>query len=116
MLSDKEAKIQLKAMAAKQPDKYYATSVLKAEGFSRKQCSKCSTWFWSTKNGNICGEPACSGGFRFIGNSPAKFKLDYIETWQKFAKLFTQWGYTPIKRYPVVARWREDTDFVQASI
>ena len=116
MLSDKEAKRQLKQIASKQPDKYYATKVLKAEGFSRKQCSKCHTWFWSTTSTDVCGEPSCSGGFRFIGNSPAKFKLDYIETWQKFSKLFTQWGYTPIKRYPVVARWREDTDFVQASI
>ncbi|MBS3147207.1 alanine--tRNA ligase [Candidatus Woesearchaeota archaeon] len=30
--------------------------------------------------------------------------------------MFKRLGYTPIKRYPVVARWRDDTDFVQASI
>jgi alanyl-tRNA synthetase len=116
MLSDKEAKVQLKALASKSPDKYYATGVLKEEGFARHQCSKCGRWFWSTRPSPVCGDPGCSGGFRFLGNSPAKFQLDYIETWQKFSKLFNKWGYTPIKRYPVVARWRQDTDFVQASI
>ena len=34
----------------------------------------------------------------------------------KFSKIFNKLGYTPIPRYPVAARWREDTDFVQASI
>ncbi|MBI4151028.1 alanine--tRNA ligase, partial [Candidatus Woesearchaeota archaeon] len=116
VLSDKDAKVQLKAEASKHPDKFYATGVLKEEGFARAQCKTCHKWFWSTKHSDVCGDPSCSGGFRFIGNSPAKFQLDYVQTWQKFAKLFTSWGYTPIKRYPVVARWRQDTDFVQASI
>ena len=65
---------------------------------------------------DFCGDPACAGGFTFINNTPAKNKLDYIQLWQKFAELFEKWGYTPIKRYPVVARWRKDTEFVQASI
>ncbi len=30
--------------------------------------------------------------------------------------MFKDLGYTPINRYPVAARWRKDTDFVQASI
>src|SRR3989338_10724542 len=115
MLSDKDAKAQLKALASKNPDKFYATSVLTEQGFVRRQCS-CGRWFWTAAKSTVCGEPACSGGYRFIGNSPAKFQLDYVETWQKFSKLFSKLGYTPIKRYPVVARWRKDTDFVQASI
>ena len=116
MPTDKEIKKEFKAKASKDPDKYYATSVLKAEGFTRKKCVKCSTYYWSVTNDNVCGNPACSGGFRFIGSTPAKKKLDYIGVWEEFAKLFKKWGYTPIKRYPVVARWRDDTDFVQASI
>ncbi len=116
MPTDKEIKAEFKIKASKEPDKYYATSVLKAEGFSRKQCKKCGTFFWSVKSGDVCGNPACSGGFRFIGNTPAKKQLDYIGVWSEFSKLFKKWGYTPIKRYPVVARWRDDTDFVQASI
>lgn len=116
VLSDKEAKVQLKAMTAKQPDKYYATGVLKEEGYTRHQCKKCQRWYWTATGSDVCGDPSCSGGFRFIGKSPAKKQLDYVETWQRFSKLFNSWGYTPIKRYPVVARWRQDTDFVQASI
>src|SRR3989338_8576927 len=116
MKPDKEVKKEFKAIASKSPEKYYAVSVLKQEGFMRKQCN-CGTMFWSVnEDQKTCGDPSCSGGFRFIGDSPAKEELDYIEVWQKFAKLFTKWGYTPIKRYPVVARWRDDTDFVQASI
>ncbi|MBI2558779.1 alanine--tRNA ligase [Candidatus Woesearchaeota archaeon] len=116
MPTDKEIKKEFKIKASKEPDNYYATSVLKAEGFSRKKCIKCGTFFWSVTHSDVCGNPACSGGFRFIGDTPAKKKLDYIEVWEEFSRLFKKWGYTPIKRYPVVARWRDDTDFVQASI
>ena len=115
-MNDKQIKKEFKATASKNPHKYYATSVLKAEGFSRKHCTKCGTYYWSVISDDICGNPLCSGGFRFIGNTPAKNKLDYIELWKEFSRLFTKLGYTPIKRYPVVARWRDDTDFVQASI
>ena len=115
MPSDKEIKKEFKAIASKNPDQYYATNVLRAEGFSRKQCT-CGTFFWSAVDAVTCGDPACSGGFRFIGKSPAKRKLDYIGVWSAFAEMFKKRGYTPIPRYPVAARWRTDTDFVQASI
>ena len=115
MPTDKEIKKEFKLKASLNPDAYYATAALKREGFSRKKC-KCGTFYWTTVDAPTCGDPACSGGFRFIGNTPAKNKLDYIGVWKKFAELFTKWGYTPIDRYPVVARWRDDTDFVQASI
>ena len=116
MANDKEIKKEFKAKASKEPDKFYATSVLKSEGFMRSQC-KCGTFFWSVKaDQKTCGDPACSGGFRFFGKSPAKKEMDYIEVWREFAKHFSKLGYTPIDRYPVVARWRDDTDFVQASI
>ena len=116
MPTDKEIKKEFKAKASKEPEKYYATSVLKSEGFKRKQCTSCNIYFWTITNSEVCGNPACSGGFSFIGNTPATKKLDYIGVWTEFSKLFKKWGYTPIKRYPVVARWRDDTDFVQASI
>ncbi len=115
MQTDKEIKKEFKLKASQNPDAYYATAVLKREGFSRKHC-KCETFYWTTVDAETCGDPACSGGFRFIGNTPAKNKLDYVGVWKKFAELFSTWGYTPIPRYPVVARWRDDTDFVQASI
>ena len=116
MKTDKEIKAEFKKKASEEPDKYYATSVLKSEGFSRKKCSSCGKHFWSTGDSGKCGDPSCSGGFRFIGSSPAKKQLDYIQLWNEFSRLFSKLGYTPIDRYPVAARWRQDTDFVQASI
>ncbi len=115
-MNDKEIKLQFRRKASLDPDKYYATSVLKEEGFSRKNCSNCKRFFWTVTESSVCGDPACSGGFRFVGESPAKEKLNYIEAWKKFALHFKKLGYEPIKRYPVAARWRQDTDFVQASI
>ena len=115
VVSDKEVKKRFKLLASKQPEKYYPVKILKKEGFSRKKCS-CGTHYWTTNNSPQCGDPACSGGFRFFQKNPAKKKLDYIGVWKAFAKHFEKRGYTPIKRYPVVARWRADTEFVQASI
>ncbi len=114
MLTDKEIKEKFRVEASKSPEKYYAIDVLKKEGFSRKRC-KCGIYFWSV-NSEHCGKAECGNGYTFIGKSPAKNKLDYIEIWKEFMRLFKKFGYTPIKRYPVTARWREDTDFVQASI
>ena len=115
-MDGKELKEEFRKKTGKNPDRYYATDVLKQEGFGRKECSRCRRNFWTVAETETCGDPACSGGFRFVGNSPAKGKLSYIDVWKKFSDHFRKKGYEPIKRYPVAARWREDTDFVQASI
>src|SRR3990167_3983267 len=110
-------KSALRQKFSKSPEEYFAVKVLKDEGFLRKKCKSCNLFFWSTiENRNLCGNPSCSGVYTFIGNTPASKKLDYIELWEKFSIMFKRLGYTPIKRYPVAARWRGDTDFVQASI
>ena len=109
-------KRDLKKKTDKNPEQYYPVSVLNNLGFDRYICNKCSTRFWSTKKRKTCGEPDCNEGYSFINKSPAKSKLGYLQTWDKYAKHFKKLGYTPIKRYPVVARWRDDTWFTQASI
>lgn len=117
MPSDREIKAEFRKKASEEPDKYYATAVLREEGFVRKKCGSCSRHYWTVHaDSEVCGDPACSGGFRFIGTSPARRKLSYIEVWEEFSEHFKKRGYTPIRRYPVAARWRDDTDFVQASI
>jgi len=88
MPTDKEVKRDFKAKASKDPDKYYATGVLKEEGFKRKQCKTCNTYFWTTTESDVCGDPACSGGFRFINAAIAKEELTYIDVWKKFSKFF----------------------------
>jgi len=100
----------------KEPDKHYATQTLKQEGYTRNKCNNCNKNFWSTTKNNTCGAPECSGGFKFINQTPAKQKLTYKEIWKNFSKQLQKQNYTPIQRYPVAARWRDDTDFVQASI
>ena len=115
-MNDKSLKKEFKVKASKHPDTYYSTSILKQEGFQRNTCISCGIYFWRVDEAKHCGNPECSGGFRFIDHPPTKKKLDYVGVWKEFSKLFTKLGYTPIERYPVVARWRKDTDFVQASI
>ncbi len=116
MPTDKEIKAEFRKKASASPEKYYAVNVLKSEGFKRASCTKCRKNFWTVNNSEVCGDPSCSGGFRFFGKTPAKREMGYVEIWEKFAKHFKKRGYEPIKRYPVAARWREDTDYVQASI
>ncbi|MFH1770893.1 MAG: alanine--tRNA ligase [archaeon] len=116
MLPDKEVKKKFRPTFWKTPEKYYPTEVLKEEGFIRKVCPSCKKPFWSTTNRKVCGDPACSKEFGFIGNSPAKNNLSYVEVWTEFAKMFKKFGYTPIKRYPVVARWNSTMEYTNASI
>ncbi len=116
MLSNKEVKEELRKLTREHPEKFYPVNKLKELGFKRYQCSKCGRFFWSAVPRNVCGDSSCLGGYDFIGNTPARNKLSYVEVWKRFSKLFSEYGYTPIKRYPVAARWRKDTDFVQASI
>ncbi|NTV23642.1 MAG: alanine--tRNA ligase [Nanoarchaeota archaeon] len=116
MATDKEIKKAFKKEASENPEKFYAVSHLKSEGFMRKHC-KCGTYFWTVNaDQTVCGDPSCSGGFRFIGHAVAKQEMDYVEVWKKFAAHFKLLGYTEIKRYPVVARWRDDQYWVGASI
>ncbi|HLD12741.1 MAG TPA: alanine--tRNA ligase-related protein, partial [Candidatus Nanoarchaeia archaeon] len=115
MLTDKLVKKEFKLKASKTPEKFYAVNVLRSEGFSRRQCPKCQTFFWSSGH-DVCGDPSCSGGFRFLDKKVTTKDLSYVDFWKVFSTFFKKKGYTPIKRYPVAARWRTDTDFVQASI
>jgi len=117
MLPDKVIKEKYKPIFWKNPEKYYATTVLKEEGFTRSICKTCKKPFWSILKRTACGDPACSGeGFAFIGKSPAKNSLSYVDVWKNFSKMFTKLGYTPVKRYPTVARWNPTMEYTNASI
>ncbi len=117
MRTDKELKREIKEKASRDPDRFYATKTLRKYGFLRKQCARCQTFFWTTHaKQEFCGDPMCSGGFRFFNDNPSKKKLSYIEVWTEFASLMKSLGYTPIKRYPVVSRWNPTMDFTIASI
>ncbi len=108
-------KAKIKKLADQNPEKFYPVSVIKELGYERHQCKKCGTFFWSQEVSDVCGEPECSGGYKFVGNPVGK-EMDFIQGWSWFRDHMAKRGYTPIKRYPLAARWRDDTDFVQASI
>lgn len=116
ILEERKIKNEFKARAQKEPEKYYPVQVLKEKGFKRRKCIKCGNFFWSVAEQQMCGDPRCSGKYKFIGNPPTREKLEYLKVWERFSKFFKKLGYAPIKRYPVAARWRDDMDFVLASI
>ncbi|MFH1583697.1 MAG: alanine--tRNA ligase [Actinomycetota bacterium] len=110
-------KKKLRAQFAKDWKKYYNMDTLKQEQFHRKKCSKCGINFWTRDTSRIiCGDSACIGKYEFIGNPPTKKALEYTDVWKRFAKTLGKLGYTEIPRYPVIARWRDDTWFTEASI
>jgi alanyl-tRNA synthetase len=116
MLTDKELKARFKKVASAEPDKYYATRILKSEGFMRKQCA-CGTYFWTThKEQATCGDPACTGGVDIFRGSPVKKKLSFPDVWLGFKRFFEKRDYKAINRYPVISRWNPTTEFTNASI
>ena len=85
------------------------------KGFMRKQCPKCQRHFWSLGDWPTCGEPPCEE-YTFIGNSPMNRKLSLHEMREAYLGFFEDNGHGRVKRYPIVARWRDDVFFTQASI
>jgi alanyl-tRNA synthetase len=112
-----ELKEEIKEEASQNPEKFFATDVLRAKGFTRGHCSNCGLYFWSyDEDREVCGEPECSGGYTFINDSPTDKTFSYIEAWEEYRDFMAERGYTPIDRYPVIARWRDDVEFTGASI
>lgn len=116
MLTDKQLKKKYGRVYSNNPDQYYPTEFMKSLGFTRKKCENCKRNFWSLEDRNVCGDTTCQGPYTFINNSPARKKLSYAGVWESFSKTLKKKGYEPIQRYPVVARWRDDIPFVEASI
>src|SRR5207244_2881022 len=97
------------------PESDYEVELFRKQGFTRQTCSKCSTPFWSLGIHETCGEATCQE-YDFIGASPFKKKLTYRAMREDFLSFLEQNGHTRVKRYPIVARWRDDVFFVQASV
>ena len=95
--------------------KEYELEFFKAHGFERQKCKKCEKFFWSTAQRETCGEPPCDE-YTFIGNKVMKKKFSLGEMREFYLTFFEQRDHTRIHRYPVVARWRDDTFFTIASI
>ncbi len=116
MKPEKKIKKQIIERASKNPEKFYPTKTLEEFGLIRQKCSSCGVMFWASIKRDKCGDTNCVGEYSFIGNSPCKTKLEFQDVYFEFSKMLEKEGYTPIKRFPVVARWRDDLDFNIASI
>jgi alanyl-tRNA synthetase len=94
----------------------YEVEIFKSEGFKRKRCPSCGRFFWSLDEDQIyCGDQPCVE-YSFIGNpfTGARYGLEDMR--EAFLSFFERNGHRRIRRYPVVARWREDVYLVGASI
>ncbi len=97
------------------PESEYEVELFRTQGFTRQICAKCGTPFWSLGTHETCGEAPCME-YDFIGASPFKKKLTYRAMREDFLSFLEQMGHTRVKRYPIVARWRDDVFFTQASV
>ncbi|MEM4598854.1 MAG: alanine--tRNA ligase [Candidatus Diapherotrites archaeon] len=107
-------KKELRERFSKEWEKHYKVPFLKEKGFSRQKCEKCGRFFWSLNPGRkVCADSSCSS-FGFIGKKTKGY--GYVETWREIERYFVKHGHKSIARYPVVARWRDDLYFTNASI
>ena len=94
----------------------YQTALFKREGFEQKRCESCGRTFWTLDPGRrTCGDTPCDE-YGFIGLPPTRKPYTLPQLEQVFLRFFKQRGHTVVKRYPVVARWRDDIFLTIASI
>ena len=94
----------------------YELEFFKENSFVRKQCVKCGRYFWTVDpDRTVCGDSPCVE-YEFIGNPPTRRRYTIAEMREEFLSFFEKHGHTRMKRYPVVARWREDIFLTIASI
>ena len=113
---NKIIKEQIIKDSAKNPEKYFPIKTLKSYGFNRYECSKSKAMFWSTEKRDLCGDVSVLGEYSFIGKSLGKRKMSFCDVWNNFKKFMEKRDYLSVKRFPSVARWRDDLDFNIASI
>jgi len=93
----------------------YKLKFFKNHDYKRRKCSSCGKHFWSLSEADNCNEAPCSE-YAFIGNPPTKKKFGLTEMRESILSYFEKHGHERISRYPIVARWRDDVFFTQASI
>jgi len=96
--------------------KEFAVPFFTENGFVRKQCLSCKSYFWTQNpDEKYCGDSPCVQ-YSFIGKPPARRPYSIHDMRELFLSFFEKNGHQRIKPYPVVARWRDDVFLVGASI
>lgn len=97
-------------------EKEYRLDFFEERGFTRKQCSECGGYFWTLdEEQEFCQDTPCVE-FGFVGDPPTDKTLSIPEMRDFFIDFFSDRKHTPLPRYPVIARWRDDVFLVHASI
>ncbi len=115
-LEKKEIEEMIKQRIQEKPEGLIPVDSLKELGLKRYKCSVCGKNFWSFNEKNRCGDVDCIGEYTFFKKNVSSLKSDYANIWKDFSSFFKKLGHKEIKRYPVVARWRDDIYFVEAAI
>jgi alanyl-tRNA synthetase len=84
-------------------------------GFHRRVCTGCGHAFWTLGDHDRCQEAPCRE-YGFIGHPIFGRPYELRAMREKYLAYFEQRGHTRLRRYPTVARWRNDVFFTQASI
>ena len=96
--------------------KFLQLEFFSKEGFVRKKCKKCGSFFWTfDKERELCGDAPCVD-YTFIKHPSGKKKYDLSSMREAFLSFFEKNGHKRLHRYPVIARWRSDVYLTIASI
>jgi len=101
------------------PEQEYHLPFFDEYGYVRKHCPDCGEYFWTQRpDQRLCGESTVEGcgHYTFIGNAPTWKPYSLEEMREAFLSFFEKRGHRRIKPYPIVARWRDDLYFTNASI
>ncbi|HKV90849.1 MAG TPA: alanine--tRNA ligase, partial [Thermoplasmata archaeon] len=93
----------------------YDLAFFHREGFQRRTCEGCGAPFWTLGDWTRCQETPCTP-YGFIGHPGFAKPQTLAEMRETYLSFFERHGHTRLRRYPTVARWRNDVFFTQASI
>ena len=101
------------------PESEYHVPFFDEFGYLRKCCPICGEYFWTQNpDQKTCEESTPEGcaPLTFISNPPTRRRYNFQEMREAFLSFFEKRRHVRIKPYPVVARWRDDLYFTNASI
>jgi alanine--tRNA ligase len=95
--------------------KEYDLEFFHRAGMHRKTCRSCGHAFWSAGEQDRCQEDPCTS-YSFLGRPGFARPFGASQMRETYLSFFEKRGHTRLRRYPTVARWRNDVFFTQASI
>ena len=96
-------------------DEEYNIEYFKDNELKRKKCENCGSYYWTRDDDRkTCGDAPCDI-YSFIGE-PVFKERSVEQIRESFLSFFDAHGHKRLKRYPVIARWRDDIYLNIASI